>query len=159
MSQFGNQGPPSNPYRPSPTPNNPNAPGSRTIYTKKKEKKPVNVGLIVGIVVGVLAGSFFCCIASCVAFGFWGQNEVAKEIRPLVENAPEVRREIGEITKFQAKMTSDSDDFDVNEFHVEGTNGKGVIIVKWYYGNDGELIVEWARIRNEKGIEVPITLN
>ena len=165
MSQFGNQGStpgqspygaPNNPYG-SP---NPQAGGSKTVYTRRKQKKPANVGAIVGIVLGILGVMVLCCVGSCCGFWYWDVNNTENEIADQIRNSPELREQIGELKSLKTQMTESNNhpDMDVMIYEARGTEGTADVIISWTVDDDFNVNISWERVRDRQGIERPMTL-
>ena len=174
MSQFGNQGGPNNPYRPNPgqqpsgapqkpygAPNqNPYGPpqtqgpgggGSRTVYVKKKQKKPISKGLIIGLVVGVIVVPLVCCCGGGYAFWFWDVNNTEKEIADLIRNNKELNSEIGDLVslKTMIKETGDHPNPNTCVYRAKGSERTAVLEINWTVDDDFNIVVHTIKIRNK----------
>ena len=136
--------PPPSPYGyfPQPPPPPPQRSGRRVIC------------ILVGI--GALLVVLIC--AGVVGLAFFGMNVIETEVRNQVRDDPALVEHIGQIEDFDADLTESGaiDDEDTFVYRVKGTKGSGLLTVRHITDDNGDEVVEWAKLRLPDGKEIEL---
>ena len=114
---------------------------------------------IVGIVLGVIGIPTLCCCGGGIAFLVWDQKNTTAEIGEQLRDNPILVEEIGELEDFSIDLASSMqhDDPDMFFYDAKGSKGKAEVRVKWDVSDDFEVIINWASIVSEDGVERTLT--
>ena len=102
---------------------------------------------------------FFCCCGSGIGFFYWDQVTTTQEIADQLRDEPVLSDQIGDVEKFTLNR-SDSQaepDPDTCVYDAVGSKRDAKVKVKWVVGDDYEVVILWASVEGEDGIEHTIT--
>ncbi len=132
--------------------------GPQTPPLTKSSKAP--------ILLAVLGGLGLLCLLVCCGAGVWlvqfGMSVVSADIENQLRDHPQIEEHVGVIQKLEVDWAKSlaEDDYDIWTYDIEGSKGKGEIVVesKSDFNSDSEVIIS-ATLRLSTGEKIELTID